>query len=71
LDPLIEDILKAIVTASINNASLPVVEEMAKFVRGYGRLEPGWLYNFAETMTALAQELERNEGEPRRAAHQP
>lgn len=61
VDFLVQDILKALVAASINNASLPTVEEMEKFVRGYGQLQPGWLYNFAETMTALAQELERSE----------
>jgi hypothetical protein len=63
--PGIQDILKALVAASIHNVSVPTIDEMMKFVRGWGRLQPGWLYNFAETMTTLAQELERNEEEPR------
>jgi hypothetical protein len=58
---LVQDILKAIVTASINNEGLPTVEEMAKFVRSYGQVQPGWLYDLIETLTALARELDMEE----------
>jgi hypothetical protein len=57
-EPDVAHILDALADASTNNLSLPTVADMAGVIRG--RVQPGWLRNFAEALLSLADDLEND-----------